>query len=174
MGSNSLIQDLVDLVNNFDPLSLLPDVTTMFGWVETFCRICVLASPAVMLFFGLWYLLLPPKEANRSAGWRFYFGMGSVEAWRFTQLIAGIVLSALGLILGIVMLLIAGSFREMDMMLMADKTVQCLLWELGAWVVCVIGIDITVLVMYNRKGDRRWQKNKAKKAPKKTKETKEK
>ena len=72
------------------------------------------------------------------------------------------------------MLLLAGSFRGMDMMLMADKTVQCLLWELGAWVVCVIGIDITVLVMYNRKGDRRWQKNKAKKAPKKTKETKEK
>ena len=86
MDSNSLIQDLVDLVNNFDPVSLLPDVSTMFGWVETFCRICVLASPVAMLFFGLWYLLLPPKEANRSAGWRFYFGMGSVEAWRFTQM----------------------------------------------------------------------------------------
>ena len=60
------------------------------------------------------------------------------------------------------MLLIAGSFREMDMMQMADKTVECLIWELGIWLVCVLGIDITVLVMYNRKGDRRWQKKKKK------------
>ena len=163
MDTNSLIQDLVDLVNNFDPASLIPDVTTMFGWVETFCRVCVLAAPVGMLFFGLWYLLLPPKEANPSVGWRFYFGMGSVEAWRFTQRLAGIVLSAVGLILGIVMFFIAGSFREMDMMAMADKTVACLLWELGIMVALILIVDLTVLVMYNRKGDCRFRKPKEKK-----------
>lgn len=161
MDSNSLIQDLVDLVNNFDPASFIPDVTTMFGWVETFCRICVLAAPAGMLFFGLWYLLLPPKEANHSAGWRFYFGMGSVEAWRFTQRLAGSVLSGVGLIMGIVMFLICNGFRGMDMMVMADHTVRCLLWELGILVACIVIVDLVVLIMFNYKGDRRWkQKNK--------------
>lgn len=160
MDTNSLIQDLVDLVNNFDPASYIPDVTTMFGWVETFCRICVLAAPAGMLFFGLWYLLLPPKEANRSVGWRFYFAMGSVAAWRFTQRLAGIVLTGVGLILGIVMFIIAGSFRGLDMMAMADKTVMCLLWELGIMVALIVIIDLVITVLFNRKGDRRWQKKK--------------
>ena len=99
MDTNSLIDKLVDLVNNFDPASFIPEVTTMFGWVETFCRLCVLAAPVGMLFFGLWYLLLPPKEANHSVGWRFYFGMGSVEAWRFTQRLAGIFLGVVGLVI---------------------------------------------------------------------------
>ncbi len=158
MDTNSLIQDLVDLVNNFDPASFIPEVTTMFGWVETFCRLCILAAPVGMLFFGLWYLLLPPKEANHSAGWRFWFGMGSVEAWRFTQRLGGIVLSAVGLILGIVMFLIAGNFRGQDMMVMADRTVECLLWELGIIVACIVIVDLVVLVMFNYKGDRRWKK----------------
>lgn len=160
MDTNSLIDKLVDLVNNFDPASFIPEVTTMFGWVETFCRLCVLAAPVGMLFFGLWYLLLPPKEANHSVGWRFYFGMGSVEAWRFTQRLAGIVLSAVGLILGVVMFLIIGGFRGMDMMVMADRTVECLLWELGVIVACIVIIDLVVLVMFNRKGDRRWGRKK--------------
>ena len=154
------MEDLVDLVNNFDPASLIPEVTTMFGWVETFCRLCILAAPLGLLFFGLWYLLLPPKEANHSAGYRFYFGMGSVEAWRFTQRLAGIVLSAVGLILAVVMLLVAGGFRDVNMMVMADRTVECILWELGIIVLTIVVIDLVVLVLYNRKGERRWKKKK--------------
>ena len=160
MDTKSLMEDLVDLVNNFDPASLIPEVTTMFGWVETFCRLCILAAPLGLLFFGLWYLLLPPKEANHSAGYRFYFGMGSVEAWRFTQRLAGIVLSAVGLILAVVMLLVAGGFRDVNMMVMADRTVECILWELGIIVLTIVVIDLVVLVLYNRKGERRWKKKK--------------
>lgn len=160
MDTESMIEKLVDLINNFDPASFIPEVTTMFGWVETFCRLCVLAAPVGMLFFGLWYLFLPPKEANHSAGWRFYFAMGSVEAWRFTQRLAGIVLSAVGLIMGIVMLLIAGSFREMDLMAMATKTIVCLLWELGILVGLIVIVDLVILILFNRNGDRRWQKRK--------------
>ena len=160
MEDMGFIEKLVDLVNNFDPASFIPEVTTLFGWVESFCRLCVLAAPAGLLFFGLWYLLLPPKEANHSAGYRFYFGMGSVEAWRFTQRLAGIVLSAVGLILGVVMFLIAGDFRGMDMMVMADRTVECLLWELAVIVACIVIIDLVVMIFFNWKGDRRWKKKK--------------
>ena len=162
MEDMSLMEKLVDLVNNFDPASLMPEVTTLFGWVETFCRLCVLAAPAGLLFFGLWYLLLPPKEANHSAGYRFYFGMGSVEAWQFTQRLAGIVLSAVGLILGVVMLILVGDFRGMDMMAMADKTAGYLIWELVIIVACIVIIDLVVMVFFNWKGNRRWKKKKKK------------
>ena len=156
MDSNSLIQDLVDLVNNFDPLSLLPDVTTMFGWVETFCRICVLASPAVMLFFGLWYLLLPPKEANRSAGWRFYFGMGSVEAWRFSQRLAGGIWCLVGLGLAIWMALAGPKLVDMALLDRMGQMAfyifcQAMALLLSRWI-----INLLVFLRYDAKGRRRY------------------
>ena len=87
----STIEKLKDLINNFDPVSYLPDIAAIMSWASLFARICILVAPAVMLLCGLRYLIFPPKEANHEAGYRFYFGMGSVEAWRFTQLLAGIV-----------------------------------------------------------------------------------
>jgi hypothetical protein len=154
----SMIQKLVDLINNFDPVSYLPEIDSVMGWVETFVRLCVMAAPVIMLVFGLSYLLLPPKEANHEAGYRFYFGMGSVEAWRFTQKLAGFAWSGLGLVLTVLMFLISGGFRGMDMMEMADTAVRCVLWELGLMALCCIVINITLTVRYDRKGQVRWNK----------------
>ena len=122
-------------------------------------RIFVMAAPICILVFGLWFLFLPPKEANHRAGYRTYFGMGSVEAWRFTQFLAGIVWSALGLILTVVMLLISNGYRNMEMMDMVGNAITCVLWEIGTIVVCCLGINITALVLFNRKGQRRGKKN---------------
>ncbi len=149
---DGIIEELVTLVNEFDPASLLPEVNTILGWIELFIRLCVMAAPVISLALGLWYLLLPPKEANHSAGYRFYFGMGSVKAWRFTQRLAGIILTLAGLTLTIVMLLISGGFRGMDAMLMVDKAVSCILWELGVLFVSHVLINLIVFFRYNRKG----------------------
>ena len=69
----------------------------------------------LLFLLGLVYLFLTPKEANHYIGYRCYFGMGSVNAWRFTQRLAGIVFGSLGLILGSVMLLTVASFRQMEL-----------------------------------------------------------
>lgn len=155
---DGLIEQLIELVNNFDPSAYLPQIDSIMGWVETFLRICVMAAPVIMLVFGLSYLLLPAKEANHQAGYRFYFGMGSVEAWRFTQKFAGIFWSLLGLILSIVMYKISGSFGEMELMDMVYKAITCILWEIGLVAVSYIAINLTLIIRYNRHGDVRWQK----------------
>lgn len=163
---DSVIEKLVDLVNNFDPVSYLPDIHSIVGWVEILMRICVLAAPVIMLVFGLSYLLLPAKEANHEAGYRFYFGMGSVKAWRFTQKLAGIVWAALGLVLGVVMFLISGSFHEMDGMQMLDQTVVCILWEIGLIVFACMVINIVLIIRYDRHGKLRREKRLERKAGK--------
>lgn len=152
------IAKLVDLINNFDPVSYLPDITSILGWADLFARICVMVAPVLMLLCGLRYLLLPPREANHEAGYRFYFGMGSVQAWRFTQKFAGLVWSAVGLILTVTMFLITGAFGQLDLMEMVDKAVVCILWEIGLILASYIAINLTLIIRYNRHGEVRWQK----------------
>ena len=157
---DDFIADLVDLINNFDPASYMPKIDSIVGWIEIITRLCVMAAPLVMLIFGLTYWFLPAKEANHVAGYRFYFGMGSVEAWRFAQKLAGMVWSGLGLILSIVMFLISGSFTAMDGSKMLDKAVACILWEIGLIAVACLTINIILIVRYDRKGVLRSTKEK--------------
>ena len=110
------------LLGDFDPTALLPDLGAMFGHLELLLRIAVLVGPLCLLGFGLWYLLAPAKEANHSVGYRFYWGMSSVEVWQFTQRLAGLVWTGVGL---------------------------------GIIVVSILVINITVIVLYDRKGYRR-------------------
>ena len=155
---DGLIEKLVDLVNNFDPASLLPKIDSILGWVELFVRICVMAAPLIMLGFGLCYLLLPAKEANHEAGYRFFWGMGSVDAWRFTQKVAGYAWTGLGMVLSVVMFFITSGFRGMDGMEMLDKAVRCILWEIGLIAVCCIGINILLIIRYDFQGRLRSEK----------------
>ena len=160
---DTFIADLVDLINNFDPATYLPEIDSILGWIEILTRLCVLAAPVIMLVFGLTYWFLPAKEANHEAGYRFYFGMGSVEAWRFTQRLAGIVWTALGFILSVIMFLISGGFRGMEGMQMLDTAVSCILWEIGLMAVACVTINIVLIVRYDRKGTLRSKKEKTNK-----------
>ncbi len=157
---DGIIEELKTLVNEFDLANFIPEVDSILGWVELLVRIFVMAAPICILVFGLFYLFLPPKEANHRAGYRTYFGMGSVDAWRFTQFLAGVVWSGLGLILTVVMLLVSNGYRDMEMMDMVNSAIVCVLWEIGALTVCCLGINITALVVFDRKGVRRAKKNK--------------
>ena len=84
--------------------------------------------------------------------------MGSVEAWQFTQSLAGIVWSALGLILGIVMLLISGKFPQLEIIDLLWRAVYCVAWEAGIVAVACIGVNTTVAIRYNSRGDQRRKK----------------
>ena len=155
---DGIIEQMKQLVNEFDFANFIPAVDSILGWIELLVRLFVMAAPVCVLVFGLWFLFLPPKEANHRAGYRTYCGMGSVEAWRFTQFLAGVVWSAVGLILSVVMLLVTNGYREMDMMDMVNNAIVCVLWEIGCIVLCCLGINITALVVFDRKGVRRSKK----------------
>ena len=88
---------IMDLLAGFDPAALLPDISTTLGVLVLIARIAILALPVILLVLGLIYFFRPPKEANHRFGYRTYFGMGSVRAWKFTQRVAGLVWGTLGL-----------------------------------------------------------------------------
>ena len=148
-------EDIKVLMDNFDPAALLPDLTTVVGKVEFITRLAVMAGPVVLLTLGILYFFAAPKEANYRFGYRCYFGMGSEEAWRFTQRFAGLVWGVLGLVLTVVMLIITGSFAGNPIMDIIGKGAKCLLWEAGLILVSILGINLTAMLCYDRKGLRR-------------------
>ena len=123
------IDSIKEIMDAFDPASLLPELGDIFSIVTTVCQIAVMIAPIILLVLGVAYLLFAPKEANYYFGYRCYYGMGSVEAWQFTQRLAGIILGALGLILTGVMLVMTMGFPGMDMMAMVWKAFWCLIWQ---------------------------------------------
>lgn len=141
-----------ELMDAFDPAALLPDLGSVVGVVTTLARYAVLAGPLVLLALGLAYLFLSPKEANYKFGYRCYFGMGSIDAWRFTQRLAGIVWAALGLILTVAMLLITGKFAGGDVIQVVDTAVTCLIWEIVLAVVSALAIHVIVALSFDAKG----------------------
>lgn len=149
------LEDIKVLMDNFDPASLLPDLTSVVGVVETIVRIAVMAGPLVLLVTGVLYFLVSPKEANYRFGYRCFYGMGSVEAWRFSQKLAGIVWAVLGLVLSVVMLLLTGGFSAMPIMDVIGFGLKCLLWEIALVFVSVIAINLVTAIRFDRRGDRR-------------------
>lgn len=146
------------LFEKLDLTKLVPQMDTLMEKLQLVTTVALLIGPLVMLFFGLWYLLIPPKEANHYAGFRTWFGMGSVRAWRATQKIAGVVWSACGLILSVVMWLISRGFHKLDAMQMASRAFTCLLWQIGVALVTYIGISIVVMFLFDGRGRRRAEK----------------
>ena len=144
------IDDFKSLMDDFELASLLLDA--IIDKLALLARIAVLIGPAMLLVMGLLYFFVSPKEANYHFGYRCYYGMGSVEAWQFTQSLAGIVWGALGLILGVVMLLLSGNFAQMETMDLLWRAVYCLAWEAGAAAAGCIGVNTVVAIRYDSKG----------------------
>ena len=136
---------------------LIPDLGTVLGWVELLLRICVMLGPILILGFGLLFLLAPPKEANYGLGFRCWWGMASLAAWQFTQRLAGMVWSALGAVMTIVMALLCMVLENADPMEMAVQAGIYILWELGFIVLSVICINVVVICMFDKDGYRRGQ-----------------
>ena len=155
------IDDFKGLMDKFDPASLLPELDNVLSGLAPICRVAVLVGPVLTLFFGLLYIFASPKEANYHLGYRCYYGMGSVEAWRYTQKLAGIVLAALGLILSVAMLLVSGSFPRMETMDLLWRTVYALVAQAIVLAVSCLTINTAVALRFDGKGLER--KNKKRK-----------
>ena len=140
------------LTEGADLTKLLPDLSTFLGKVEALTRIAIMIAPLVLLGLGLLYFLAAPKDANYKLGYRCFWGMSSVEAWQFTQKLAGIVWSILGFVLCIVMTVQSGKFQGMEADAMAYLAMKYLLVELVCVVVSILLINLTVFVCFNHKG----------------------
>ena len=139
-------------LGNIDLGALMPDLSTLLGWVELVLRLCVMAAPLLLLGFGLVFLLAPPKEANYGLGYRFWWGMSSLQAWQYTQRIAGMIWAGLGALLTIIMALLCTGLRDLEPMDMAWRAGVYMLWEIGLTAAACIAIDVLVIVRFDKDG----------------------
>lgn len=149
---------ITDFLNNFSLEKYIPQLDTVTGWVQWLISLAVRVGPVCILVLGLIYLLIPPKEANHKAGYRTFFGMGSVMAWRFTQRIAGAIMTLIGLILTIIAYNAVGKFGDMTLMEMADKAFSLIKTQVICALAVYIFMFLLTAVMFDRKGNRRFGK----------------
>ena len=82
------IDDLKQVLEGSDLGAVLPDLNAIMDKMAPIMRLALMAGPIILLALGLLYLFASPKEANYKFGYRCYFGMGSVYAWRYSQRLA--------------------------------------------------------------------------------------
>ena len=144
-----------------DPASLLPDLNTFFADLVPVIRFAVLLGPAVLLVLGLVYLFLAPKEANHTLGFRCWWGMSSVEVWQFTQKLAGITWTAMGLILGAMGLFTGMGYEAMSPDLMLIDALTAILWQLLLVFISIVAINLVLIFLFDSRGRRRGRRKDA-------------
>lgn len=138
-----------------DMESLLPDLNKMLTGLVPLIRAAVLAGPIVLLVLGLVYLFLPPREANHYVGFRCWWGMSSVEIWRFTQKLAGITWTAMGLVLGIIAFAGGLGYGGLSPDIMLIKALTTILWQLLLVLISIVAINLVLILLFNSRGSRR-------------------
>ena len=146
-------EDLTSLLEGADLSKLLPELDTIVDRMAPLMKTVLLAGPVIFLALGLLYLFATPKEANYKFGYRCYFGMGSVNAWRYTQRLAGMVFTGVGLILTLVMIFATGGFGKMDVMDMLWKALKCGIWEAVIIGISCLAVNLVVMFYFDAKGN---------------------
>ena len=152
------LESIKEFFAGFESLPSLPDPGPLVEKADLIARLLVMAGPVVMVIMGLLYLFAAPQEANHHFGYRCYFGMGSEQAWRFTQRIAGVTWTALGAILTVAMLIVTARFPGQDILEMLSTAAICVVVEAAVLLVANIIIRIIIAAIFDRHGDRRRSK----------------
>jgi len=132
--------------------ALLPNIGTVVGLIEFALWLAILAGPLMLLGFGLLFRYRPPAEANFGLGYRFWWGMASLEAWRYTQRLAGIIWTILGVVLTPVMLVVCIILQCCGTMTLAIGAAVCLIIELVLVAAACITINVLVMKKYDKDG----------------------
>lgn len=141
--------------DDFGIKDLLPEMGGFLGDVRFYLCLFLLLAPVLMAVMGALRFFLPAKEANRSVGYRTYFGMGSIYAWRVTQWVSGIIFMGIGgllLILAIIQCFVMGGMA-------LDRAVTnlytWLIVEGVGLLVSVVAIEVVIGLQFDRSGNLR-------------------
>ena len=144
---------LKSLISDFDLMALLPEMADVMEWIVTAVGYAVVAGPCILALLGLWYLILPAREANHFVGYRFFWGMGSIKSWKFTQRFAGLV----WIILGAVLANNANELREelmaMEKLDMMYEAIILILRQISWVVVVCLAINVVIFFIFDFKGN---------------------
>lgn len=149
---------IMDLLNNISLEKYIPKLDSVMELTQKAIELAVRIGPLCILVLGLIYLLIPPREANRHFGFRTYFGMGSIPAWQFTQRVAGMIMTLVGLILLLIAKGAVKNFAGMDLMQMSEKAFALIKTQIILALIIYVFIFLLTAVMFDRKGNFRFRK----------------
>ena len=146
---------ITELMDSMDLSKLVPELDKLMGKASSIAGWSIMLGPLLLIALSLLYLFKAPKEANHSVGFRTYFGMGSVEAWQYTQRLAGLVFGGLGILLLVIMGIVCLTFGGKDTLQILDKAVVCLIWEVILTGIACAGIVLHISLRYDKDGNLR-------------------
>jgi uncharacterized membrane protein len=157
---------IMNLLGNFDPSALLPNISFTFGLITLLARLAILVVPALLLAFGALYFFKPVKEPSRKSGYRTIFAIKDPEAWRFVQRLAGFVYLILGGVMMLAMLIVSIILIWKDTMALLTITAICLVIEAILIALATLGINIFMAVRHQQNSRQMQQRNQ--RAPQRT------
>ena len=146
------ITDLLD--------AIIPKLDTLIGDMRTWMSLALIIGPVLFIAMGLFYLFLAPPEANHKLGYRTYFGMGSVAAWKFTQKLAGIVWGALGVVMAVIAIIGCIIMLAQAPTDASSTALVIVIMEAVAALLAFLAIELTVLIRFDINGSDRFKKKK--------------
>ena len=141
--------------DNFGVYDMLPDMGGFLGDIRFYLCVFLLIVPVLMAGMGVLRFFWPAKEANRFIGYRTYFGMGSVYAWRVTQWVSGIVFMGMG---GLLLLIAIVVCFVMGFQSVADAVVTMCTWLILEGVclaISIVLVEAVILFQFDRQGNLR-------------------
>lgn len=146
-----LITNLFDM----DFAALVPEMSVFLRSTKTILILAMLAGPIALTVLGYLYLYKPTPEANYNFGYRTYYGMGSVEAWRFSQRIAGLIFGILGVALTVIMLIVFLFLINKNLLQTAKTAAICLFIQVALVLTARTAIALMAKKYFDKDGNRR-------------------
>ena len=138
--------------------AIIPKLDALLVDMRFWMTVAVLIGPILFMGIGAFYYFASPKEANHRLGYRTYFGMGSVNAWKYTQKLAGMVWGGLGVVMTVVAIIVAivlGGKEPADAM--SAALTMLIIEAVGAFL-AFLAVEIIVMMRYDMNGSLRNKK----------------
>ena len=131
---------------------VLPEFQGFISDLRFYIGLFLLIGPLVMLTLGAWMFFKPIKTPTYKAGYRTYFGMGSKNAWRFAQWLAGLIWGGLGALLTVLMIIVCIVFSTMELQAAVSAAITWLVIEVVAALVAFLVIEAVVAFRFDKNG----------------------
>lgn len=144
------IADLLD--------AIIPRLDQLLRDMRLWMALASILGPVLFIGLGMFYLRWAPPEANHKLGYRTYFGMGSVSAWKYTQKLAGKVWTGVGIGLAAVALIGCILLFVLEPAKATTAALVVLIVEFVAALAAFAAVELMVLLRYDINGKKRKKK----------------
>jgi hypothetical protein len=141
--------------DNFGVYDLLPEMGGFLGDIRFYLCLFLLLVPVIMVIMGALRFFRPAAEANHSVGYRTFFGMGSVYAWRVTQWVSGVVFLGVGgllLLLAIIQCFVMGGKEVGDAV---TNMYTWLIVEGVGLILSIVAVEVVIGLQFDKNGNLR-------------------